>query len=80
MSILAATEGGEEWFYAAAYASPFLLLVPKVREAMVTETTWVYLATLAGIPSYSAGSYHVRSVMIMLGVAFGMTTLWEFVE
>lgn len=72
MSILQATEGGEEFYYAAAYLSPLLLLIPKSREVLLTETTWMYLATLAGIPSYSAGSYHVRSVMIMLGVGFGM--------
>jgi hypothetical protein len=71
MSILQATEGGEEFYYAIAYASPLFLLIPKVRETLLTETTWIYLTTLSGIPSYSANSYHMRSLLLMTGCGFG---------
>eukprot|EP01126_Amoeba_proteus_P036588 TRINITY_DN3736_c0_g1_i12.p1 TRINITY_DN3736_c0_g1~~TRINITY_DN3736_c0_g1_i12.p1 ORF type:complete len:285 (+),score=31.30 TRINITY_DN3736_c0_g1_i12:53-856(+) len=76
MSIVEPTEYGVEFYYAVTYASPILLVSSRVRELILSEPTWVYLGTLIGIPSFTARSFHIRSLMLMFGVGWG--TLVQF--
>lgn len=72
LSIVAPTQYGEEFWYAAGLFSPIFLLSSRVRKWVIEETSWTYALTLCGIPSYACNVFRTRTILVTLGVAFGM--------
>eukprot|EP01128_Nolandella_sp_AFSM9_P001353 TRINITY_DN1147_c0_g1_i1.p1 TRINITY_DN1147_c0_g1~~TRINITY_DN1147_c0_g1_i1.p1 ORF type:complete len:673 (-),score=139.06 TRINITY_DN1147_c0_g1_i1:162-2135(-) len=72
MSILRATDYGEEFYYLVAYFFPFLLFNQSFR-LFVQRNRWVFYGlVLLGVPSYLTSTLLGRSVLVCAGTSFGI--------
>eukprot|EP01125_Pyxidicula_operculata_P001656 TRINITY_DN11494_c0_g1_i1.p1 TRINITY_DN11494_c0_g1~~TRINITY_DN11494_c0_g1_i1.p1 ORF type:complete len:669 (-),score=171.48 TRINITY_DN11494_c0_g1_i1:157-2163(-) len=72
MSILRATDYGEEFYYLAAYFSPFFLYLSFFRNSVFRYTSVLFFLSLIGVPSLMMWTLRDRTLLVCFGTLIGI--------